>query len=390
MYENYYNRFLNKINNKALASVLARILTIMIYIIYLIKRVLCVGSIKANYIESRKHVESISPKPREKYVLNKRNISNNIDLSIVVPAYNVEDYIDNCLKSIIKQDTKYNIEVIVINDGSTDKTYERICKYNDDKRIKIINQKNKGFSGARNVGIDTACGKYIMFVDSDDLLLDNSIDRLLDVAFKYDVDVVQGGYEYFNNEKTISKISYKSMSEKGDLKADMSKLPGFPWGKVYKNCLFNKVRFPLNYWFEDTVIHFIIFRIAKSYMTINDIVYGYRYNPKGITANYDKYKKCIDTYWVVEELINIAHEIGIKDEEYFYKFFLFQISAMTYSRINKLDEGVIKDIFVLICNIHSKYKSKSNKSKLSLIERDIKKSLETYNYKLWKLASQYM
>lgn len=390
MYKKYYNKFYNKLNNEILSSIFARILTIIIYIIYLIKRMFCKEKVDIDYNEARIRVEDITPKPNEKYLCNNRICSKNVDLSIIIPAYNVENYIENCLESILNQKTKYNIEVIVINDGSKDKTYELICNYKNDNRIKIINQENKGFSGARNVGIDNAVGKYIMFVDSDDILLNNSINKLLDIAFKYNVDVVQGGYKYFNSEKIIDEVIYENMNEKGDLHKDLMKLPGFPWGKVYKNCLFDKVRFPLDYWFEDTIIHFIIFRIAKSYMTVSDMVYGYRYNPKGITANYGKYKKSIDSYWVVEELLNIAHEIRIKDEEYFYKFFLFQISKMIYARVKNLDDEIIKDIFILICNLYTKFETVNFKIKLNFIERDVKKSLETHNYKLWKLASKYI
>ncbi|MEG0679282.1 MAG: glycosyltransferase family 2 protein, partial [Carnobacterium sp.] len=96
-------------------------------------------------------------------------MKNNPLVSVIVPVYNVEEYIEECLESIVNQ--KYqSLEIIVVEDGSTDESPQRIQKYLNDDRILFIEQKNKGLSGARNTGMSKASGEYILFVDSDDYI----------------------------------------------------------------------------------------------------------------------------------------------------------------------------------------------------------------------------
>jgi glycosyltransferase involved in cell wall biosynthesis len=126
-------------------------------------------------------------------------------VSIIVPIYNVELYLEECLDSIINQTYK-NIEIILVNDGSTDRSGEIIESYTlQDKRIIIMNQSNKGVSGARNAGIEKALGKYILFVDSDDMLLTTAIEILYQKANETDADIVIGNAlsYYPNGSKTI-------------------------------------------------------------------------------------------------------------------------------------------------------------------------------------------
>lgn len=112
-----------------------------------------------------------------------------VDLSIIMPAYNVEKYIKEAIDSVLNQKTKYNYELIIVNDGATDNTKKIIQSIESDK-IKYIEQKNQGLSGARNTGINNAVGKYITFMDSDDLLEDGSIEIMMDALINNKADVV--------------------------------------------------------------------------------------------------------------------------------------------------------------------------------------------------------
>ena len=119
--------------------------------------------------------------------------------SIIVPAYNVESYIDRCLKAIKSQEYK-DYEVIIVNDGSTDNSVKIIEKYLSDKRFKLINQDNKGLSAARNSGIKKAIGDYLIFIDSDDYISDDLLIKLDKILIKkYDLVKIQ--YNYLYNEK---------------------------------------------------------------------------------------------------------------------------------------------------------------------------------------------
>lgn len=138
----------------------------------------------------------------------------NLTISVIVPVYNVEKYLDECIQSIVSQTFK-DIEIILVNDGSTDAS-GLICDLwvQKDERIKVIHKKNGGLSSARNAGIDVAQGKYIIFVDSDDYWIGtDSLAHLYDTAEKFDADVVRGEYIAVNEKGERIKTITKNKSE---------------------------------------------------------------------------------------------------------------------------------------------------------------------------------
>lgn len=140
-------------------------------------------------------LHSFSPDPGTTCVANNK-LDSQFDLQIIIPAYNAEKYIVQCLESALHQDTKYSYLITVVNDGSTDRTPEIIESYHIKfpDRIEVINQENKGFSGARNAALRVLKGRYITFLDSDDVLGEGAVETLLDAANMTDVDIVQGGW----------------------------------------------------------------------------------------------------------------------------------------------------------------------------------------------------
>ena len=128
-------------------------------------------------------------------------------ISIIVPVYNTEKYLEKNINSLINQTYK-NIEIIFINDGSTDKSLEILEKYaQKDKRIKIINQEKQGVSNARNKGIDSATGKYIMFVDSDDWIDMDACENLIDIQKLYNAEFIYSNYiKEYEKKSIINKI----------------------------------------------------------------------------------------------------------------------------------------------------------------------------------------
>lgn len=129
----------------------------------------------------------------------------NPKVSVVIPIYNVEDYLEECLCSVINQ-TFENIEVILVNDGSTDRSLEIILSFSKkDRRIKIYNQINKGVSAARNSGIALTTGEYILFVDGDDIIIHNAIEELYHYAVGTNADLVIGNvlYSFPNGKKAL-------------------------------------------------------------------------------------------------------------------------------------------------------------------------------------------
>lgn len=176
-------------------------------------------------------------------------------VSIIIPAYNTEKYIENCLRSITNQ-TYNNLEIIVIDDGSTDETY-KLCKSweNKDERLRIIKKSNTGVSDTRNIGIKLANGKYIVFIDSDDYVSDDYVETLVDNIG--DAQMVCGEYYYVINGKIVTHNSYlddgssESISniDAVNLMHKKNSFQGYLWNKIFlKNIILDN-----NIFFETDV-----------------------------------------------------------------------------------------------------------------------------------------
>ncbi len=236
MKERLYNNFCRILKNKKIAKLLADFFYRMIYLCYRFKRILVkkyVSEIKPS--DAFRYISNIREKPASNPETVTLEMDEKIDLSIIVPAYNVEEYIDDCIKSIKNQVTKYSIEIIIVNDGSTDST-DDIIKRIDDERIIYIIQENKGLSAARNAGLNHATGRYVLFVDSDDILETSSIDMLMNEAANNNADIVVGGYYTFSNDNDKQYF----VGERKEIENDPARAVqnmGFAWGKYAgENC----------------------------------------------------------------------------------------------------------------------------------------------------------
>lgn len=176
-------------------------------------------------------------------------ISNKNKVSIIVPCYNCEKYISECLESIINQSYN-NLEIILINDGSTDNTESVISKY-DDSRIVYKYQENGGVSVARNAGLSLVTGDYIMFLDSDDKMKNDAVEIALESILNTDSDIVT--FNYIRSCKDEDKIL---IEEKDEIKTytgkdicneyfkDNDDLTFILWRKIYKKEIFDNIKFP--------------------------------------------------------------------------------------------------------------------------------------------------
>lgn len=144
-----------------------------------------------------------------------------------------------------------------------------------------------------------------MFVDSDDLLLPGAIRTLLEAAQRLDADVVQGGWQYLYTDGSYGPVQcYPAAVYIGNAAPERFELPGMPWGKIYRRELFAQVRFPAYYTcFEDTIIHFLVFRQAKAVVSVPEVVYLWRKNPKGLTATSQHRPAAVQSYWIMEQLL---------------------------------------------------------------------------------------
>ncbi len=210
-------------------------------------------------------------------------------ISVIIPVYNVEEYINECVDSVINQTYK-NLEIILVDDGSTDNSSKICDEYAKlDKRIKSIHQQNQGAAEARNNGLKVSKGKYIAFIDSDDYVSNDFIYSLYNNLIKNKADISACGYcEYYNN----GKINYKNFR---NIKRKYNKMEALiflnvlgyfdvgPWNKLYKKELFDKYKFPKNKIAEDWRIMFkIIDQIDYLYYDSAE-KYFYRYREGSVT-----------------------------------------------------------------------------------------------------------
>ena len=197
-------------------------------------------------------------------------------VSIIIPVYNVEKYIEKCLISVINQNYN-NIEIIVVNDGSTDKSeyyINRILKHCDN--CIIINQENKGLSEARNKGISLAKGKYLFLLDSDDYIKSDVIAKMVEKIEKDNSDILIGKYNLIrtNGERksNIEKLDETVIMNNIDaLKALFSSglFHFHAWGKLYKRELFYNVRYPQGRYYEDIGTTYKLLYNAKKISFLN-------------------------------------------------------------------------------------------------------------------------
>lgn len=206
--------------------------------------------------------------------------------SIIVPVYNVEKYLDKCLASILRQTFK-NFECIIIDDGSPDNSNAIIDKYVKlDQRFKVIHQKNMGISAARNAGLDIAKGEYVVFVDSDDYIADDYLEKFALKIADTDADIVICGFIEAYKDYEKNKVFAVESTEviKQNILADI--WPSYVWNKCYKKDLFTNIRFPVGKIFEDILTIPELCLYAQKIVCIPDKLYYYnRQNENSITTN---------------------------------------------------------------------------------------------------------
>ena len=247
--------------------------------------------------------------------------------SIIIPVYNVEKYIEDCLESVTNQTYK-NYEVLIINDGSTDNSRKIIEKYKKNKNIKIIDQKNQGLSSARNNGVTHAKGDYILFLDSDDYLEKKALE-ILEKNIK-DEDVIRFQTKEIDESKNIIKeLKEQTFNNlKGTLAFETIVKFHYvenAWLYCYKTSFYkdNEFTFKENYYHEDFGLTPIILMKANKVSSINDCLYNYRQRKNSImNSKYIKksQKKCNDFYKLGIYNIELILNSKVKNKEIFLSY----------------------------------------------------------------------
>lgn len=211
------------------------------------------------------------------------------DISIIVPIYNAEKYLSCCIDSLINQ-TKKELEFILVNDGSTDNSENVIKKYKD-KRIRYFKNENQGIGKTRNFGIQKSTGKYLMFIDSDDYLSLNACEILYNSVSKNDLDVaICDYYKVVNGKKTEEKFIDFDITTLKDRPNLINEINLSPWNKIYKTSLIKdkNIKFVENLKYEDAPFVIDCLKQAKKIGKVNKFLNYYVIHENSETTVRDK------------------------------------------------------------------------------------------------------
>lgn len=289
-------------------------------------------------------------------------------ISIIIPVYNVKDYLDECVNSIMKQ-TYNNIEIILVDDGSCDGS-ENMCDFYStlDNRIKVIHKSNGGLSDARNVGLLHARGEYIGFVDSDDFVEANMYEELMSLSIQYDVDLVCARYDYAGDQSEYSlpvangdiicmtgqEFLYFLIAGSDSIVSSYS-----VWDRLYKKSLIEKLSFPVGLCYEDVVFSTKAIINSERLVYLNKCLYHYRIRKGSISHGYDKgYDKRLisdrlplqkeQIFWLESKGYNQLANIV---KATYYQEYLKMLVINKYPEYETLIRETLKTMRLGICNI---------------------------------------
>ena len=300
-------------------------------------------------------------------------------ISIVVPIYNVENYLRQCLDSISEQTYK-NFECILINDGSTDNSKQIAEEYLTDSRFKLINQSNKGLSGARNTGISHIREEstFVAFVDSDDYIYPDFLETLIE-HIEDGVDIIEGMIEYFHDEIKVDRVCHdfekQTLMTKddklGELALNELRVSVFP--KLFRKSLLTEDFFPEGWIFEDLAVVPELVSHSRKWIKLPKVIYGYRIRPNSITTKefseekldvfkiFEKYDLFFEnendvTKLLVEKLKYLHlnyHDIEFLPENNQYKQLYQQEKQKLLSKIADYESKALISIIVPIYNVEN-------------------------------------
>lgn len=276
-------------------------------------------------------------------------------ISIIIPAYNVETYIDQCIMSVLNQTYK-NYEIILVDDGATDNTGKICDMYGKNENIKVIHKKNGGLSDARNIGLESASGRYVIFLDADDYWSDiYFLRKIYEQIQCSDVDLIVFGYsKVINNRMIETRIPACNSTDVCDL-VRKNAFDICAWDKVIKRSLLirNGISFRKNVYSEDMEWCSKVFSVVKSCCVLSEAPYAYRQREGSITKTLsnkniqdvrDNYERCIDIQKKMEESYQIAFNYFLAKN---FSMFLISITQIDKHEQKKYYSFINKNKYIL-------------------------------------------
>lgn len=300
----------------------------------------------------------------------------NPKLSIILPVYNTEPYLDKCLNSILSG-TFNDFELIILNDGTKDDSERIIYKYLEEYKDKIIyiKKENTGLSDTRNIGLDVAKGEYISFIDSDDYIEPNMYEEMFNKLKEKDFDMVACDvnlvYDKSKNIKVVSSGYEKDIQNKEDIKRSMTIFYPTVWNKIYKTSILKDLYFSKGVWYEDVEFMLKLYPRLNSIGTVKKPLYNYLQRSNSITYTYnDKLYDIINNMTSVLEYYknNNIYDEYKEELEYLYVRYAFATFAKRLAKSSnkeKYNTG-IKYAFLKVNEKFPNYKSNKYLAKMGL------------------------
>jgi glycosyltransferase involved in cell wall biosynthesis len=273
-------------------------------------------------------------------------------ISLIIPIYNVEQYLEECLLSVANQDYD-NLEVIMVNDGSTDSSPDIAGVFADTHdHFKLINQKNGGLSAARNRGLKEAAGRYLTFLDSDDFIDSQMVSKMYRLITENSADIAKCGFLMFDDQTKEAKRFKVDMPEFTviDTRDDMMmaymncEIDMVVWNAIYKRELFDGVRFPEGLNYEDHYATPKILSNAEKFVYTPEIYCYYRKRNGSVTLDskpkdlFDKVRSLNRIYEILNKMDLLERASGLYSR-YFYRLLKDYHNAMIYKAPGKLKKG---------------------------------------------------
>ncbi len=261
-------------------------------------------------------------------------------ISIIIPVYKVEKYLEKCIESVLKQ-TYTNLQIILVDDGSPDNCGKICDEYaKKDSRIEVIHKANGGLSDARNVGISKAKGRYIGFVDSDDYIKEDMYEILLNLIKKYDADVsicnlydVIDGNECIRNKENGIR-EYSRIDILKEILLDKN-IQSYAWNKLYKKELFDEIKYPIGKKYEDIGTTFYLFEKCNKIVVTSEPEYYYLKRADSLVNNVTESTILDYTEIIIQRYLYIKQ--NIKELRKYNNYYLAKTLITAHNDIENLE-----------------------------------------------------
>ena len=266
-------------------------------------------------------------------------------ISIIVPVYNVAEYLSKCLDSLVNQTFK-SIEIIVVNDGSTDNSEEIVKEYQKKYTfIKYYSKENGGLSSARNYGIQYAKGEYIAFVDSDDFIALNMMEKMYNEITVTKTDICVCEFNYVYGDKVVRSYSNLNYTDIPDKKYLIT--PPMACTRLYKKELFNNIKFKEGIFYEDLELNPKLVKYTKKISFVNDGLYFYVVRSGSIMKQKEFNNKLYDIFTVLDSNKELLYKDYPDEVEYMYIIHLLRSASLRFMEYENYEEHINKIIDIM-------------------------------------------